>query len=223
MNFRITSTIALLSVSILAGCAAPARVDQMVSTAQPAQRFNQSPLKNNVAVKDVTGGKETNPMWKSNVGSTEFSEALEGSLRLVGLLAPSRQGGLYTLTAHLENLDQPILGFDMTVSASVVYNIVERKTGKSIFSRTIAAPYTATMGDAFNGTTRLKLANEGAVRTNISKLIDELLVLKIDGVSVVPSILGMEEKLKEIKRLKDAGLITNDVYLERQQAILSGG
>jgi len=29
-----------------------------------------------------------------------------------------------------------------------------------------------------------------------------------------------EDKLKELKRLHDAGLISNDVYLERQRAIL---
>lgn len=224
MNSRFLLVPTLIGVLALAGCAAPARVDQMVASVQPSQRVNQSPLKNSVAVADVTGGKETNPMWKSNVGSAEFSEALDGSLRAAGLLAPSRQGGLYTLTAHLENLDQPAFGgFNMTVSAFVRYTVVERKTGKTVFNRTISPPYTATMGDAVLGVTRLKLANEGAVRTNISQLIDELLALKIEGVTVAPSVEAAEEKLKELKRLKDAGLITNDVYLERQKVILNGG
>jgi len=38
-------------------------------------------LKGNVALRDVTGGRETNPMWVGNVGSSEFEGALAGSLR----------------------------------------------------------------------------------------------------------------------------------------------
>lgn len=220
MNTRYIWGPVLVCVFALGGCAAPARIDQMVVTGQPGQRVSQTPLRGNVAVNDVTGGKETNPMWKSSVGSADFTQALEGSLRTVGLLAPNRQSGLYTMTAHLENLDQPNFGFDMTVTASVLYAVVERKSGKEVFHRTIALPYTAKMGDAFAGAERLKLANEGAIRTNITQLIDELFALKIEGVSIgIPSA-SSEEQLKELKRLKDAGLISNDVYLERQKAIL---
>ena len=220
MNTRFNCVLALVCAIMLGGCAAPARVDQMVVSGQPAQRVSQSPLRGNIAVSDVTGGRETNPMWKSNVGSSEFSQALESSLRTVGLLSPTRQSGNYTLTAHLQNVEQPAFGFDMTVTASILYAVVERKTGKTVFNRTIALPYTAKMGDAFAGVERLKLANEGAIRTNITRLIDELFTLKIEGVSVVPPSANTEESLKELKRLKDSGLITNDVYLERQKTIL---
>ena len=220
MNTRFNCVLALVCALMLGGCAAPARVDQMVVSGQPIQRVSQSPLRSNIAVSDVTGGRETNPMWKSNVGSSEFSQALESSLRTVGLLSPTRQSGNYTLTAHLQNVEQPAFGFDMTVTASILYAVVERKTGKTVFNRTIALPYTAKMGDAFAGVERLKLANEGAIRTNITRLIDELFTLKIEGVSVVPPSANTEESLKELKRLKDSGLITNDVYLERQKTIL---
>jgi len=210
----------------LSGCASPARVDQMVTSGQPAQRVAPTALRGNVALNDVTGGKETNPMWVSNVGSSEFSQALEGSLRTVGLLAPNRQAGRFTLTAHLQSLEQPMFGLDMTVTASVNYVVVERATGKEVFQRTIAPPYTAKWGDAFVGVERLKLANEGAIRTNISQLIDELFNLKIEAVAIDTSspktnvTLTSEEQLTELKRLNDAGLITKDVYLERQKAIL---
>lgn len=39
--------------------------------------------------------------------------------------------------------------------------------------------------------------------------------------SQVAAIQTQEEKLKELKRLNDAGLISNEVYLERQKAVLS--
>lgn len=178
------STALLVCFSVyLSGCASPARVESMVVAGQPSQRIAVTPLRDNLAIKDVTGGKETNPMWKSNIGSNEFEQALEGSLKSVGLLAP-RQSGRYMLTAHLENVDQPFMGFSMTVTSSVRYMVTERATGKEILSKTIVSPYTASASDAFVGSERLRLANEGSIRENISRLIDELFNINIQSVSI---------------------------------------
>ncbi|MEW5771269.1 MAG: hypothetical protein AB1831_13010 [Pseudomonadota bacterium] len=183
MKSSITSALLISAAVYLSGCASPARVDSMTVAGKPEQRIAASPLRDNLAIKDVTGGKETNPMWKSNIGSPEFEAALESSLRAVGLLAP-RQGGRYTLTAHMENVDQPFIGLSMTVTASVRYMVVERSTGKEIFNKVISVPYTASVSDAFLGVERLRLANEGAIRENISGLIDELFRMDIKNVSV---------------------------------------
>ena len=171
----------LMSVAtlVLAGCASPARVDQMTATASPQQRVAPTPLRTNVAVRDVTGGKETNPMWMSNVGNSEFEQALEASLRDAGLLAGGKQAGKYTLVAHLESVDQP-----MAVTVSVSYSLIERASGKEVLNRRVSLPYTAGFDAAFAGTERLRIANEGAVRVNITKLIDELFALKIDQVAM---------------------------------------
>lgn len=213
-------------VALLSGCATPARVENMVVSGTPSQRIAETQLRNNIAIRDVTGGKETNPMWKSNVGTNEFSQALEGSLRSVGLLAANRQAGSHELTVHLQDVDQPLFGIDMTVTTKVNYMLSERATNKEIFNRTVAVPYTATFSDAALGVERLKLANEGAIRSNITKLIEELMSLKIDSVSVatIPqskNTKSKEAKLQELKRLKDAGLITDDVYLAQQKDLVS--
>ena len=74
-----------LSMAIqLAGWATAARVDQVTVTAlgiptSPALEV----LHQNVAIKDVTGGQETNPMWTSHVSSTEIEGALEDSSQQV--------------------------------------------------------------------------------------------------------------------------------------------
>jgi hypothetical protein len=178
---------ALVSVALavlLTGCASPARIDQMTATVSPQQRVAPTPLRTNVAVRDVTGGQETNPMWKSNVGNSEFEQALEASLRDAGLLAPGKQAGKYTLVAHLENVDQPMAGFSMTVTVTVSYSLVERATGKEVFRRQVSMPYTASATAAFSGVERIRIANEGAVRANITKLIDELFALKVDQVAM---------------------------------------
>ena len=174
----------LLIATVLSGCASPARVDQMMVAGTPAQRISQTPHKNNIAVKDVTGGKETNPMWVSNVGNSEFEQALEGSLRNAGLLSGGKQLGKYVLVAHLEKVDQPFGGFNMTVTATVNYMLVERATGKEIMNQRISLPFTASMSDALSGVERLRIANEGAVRANLTKLIEEIEMLGVRAVAL---------------------------------------
>lgn len=176
--------VSIVLAGLLSGCAAPARIDQMTANVSAQQRIAPTPLRTNIAVRDVTGGKETNPMWVSNVGNSEFEQALEASLRDAGLLAAGKQAGKYTLIAHLENVDQPMAGFSMTVTATVAYSLVERATGKEVLNRRVSLPYTASMGAAFSGAERLRIANEGAIRVNITKLIDELFTLKIDQVAM---------------------------------------
>ena len=164
------------------GCATPANSVNMVvraGDATTARSATPEALKANIAIRDVTGGKETNPMWVSDVGSSDFERALEDSLRAVGMLAANRQSGRYLLMAHLEKLEQPFMGFDMTVTAAVAYTLIERSTGKTVWQKSIATPYTAKVGDAFVGTERLRLANEGSVRQNITQLIGELQQAKV--------------------------------------------
>jgi hypothetical protein len=174
----------LMSVSLLSGCAAPARTDQMVSSATPSQRIASTAMRNNVAVRDISGGKDTNPMWVSNIGNSEFEQALENSLRDAGLLSAGKQAGKYQLTAHMEKIDQPMFGASMTVTATVNYSLVERATGKEILNRTVNLPYTAAWNSSFIGTERLRLANEGAIRVNIAKIIDEIFALNVGAVAV---------------------------------------
>jgi len=183
LYFRRTLLIGGLAVAALVtGCATPAHSVNMVvraGDATAARSATPEALKANIAIRDVTGGKETNPMWVSNVGSSDFERALEDSLRAVGMLAANRQSGRYQLVAHLEKLEQPFMGFDMTVTATVAYTLIERATGKTAWQKSIATPYTAKVGDAFVGTERLRLANEGSVRQNITQLIGELQQAKV--------------------------------------------
>ena len=72
-----------------------------------------------------------------------------------------------------------VIGLDMTVTATVTYTLVERATGKTAWEKVIVAPYTAKFGDSLLGVERLKLANEGAIRTNISNLLDDLYRLRL--------------------------------------------
>jgi hypothetical protein len=71
------------------------------------------------------------------------------------------------------------MGFDMTVTSTVRYSLIDNQTRKEVYTRVIQVGHTATMSDAFVGSQRLKLANEGSVQANIKSFINDLLLLKL--------------------------------------------
>jgi hypothetical protein len=169
--------LSILLLIALTGCATPAAVEQM-AVYLPVTQSNPA-LKNGIGIFETTGGKETNPMWTSQVSGDAFRRALEQSLENAGMLSKIAAGSKYQLTADLTRLDQPFMGLDMTVTATVRYSLVENASRKEVYSRVIQVGHTATMSDAFAGAQRLRLANEGAVRANIRALINDLIALKL--------------------------------------------
>ncbi len=168
-------------IALLGGCAAGARVENMEVAGQPAQRIAPTPLRQQLAVREVGGANGDNRHWQSSVGNPGFEAALINSLRATGLLAEGGAGQTahYALGAQLVEMDQPFIGFNMTVTAKVGYTITERSSGRILWQRTLTTPYTASFGDSLLGIERLRLANEGAVRANLAQLIDELFRLDV--------------------------------------------
>jgi phage gp29-like protein len=124
------------------------------------------------ATPTVTGGKETNPLWKSNVSNADFAEALKQSLSANTILASD--AARFKLSASLIELKQPFIGASMTVTSKVKYVLTDATDNSVIWAKEITTPYTAKFSDAFVGYKRLQLANEGAIRENIKQLVDDL-------------------------------------------------
>jgi hypothetical protein len=174
---------AAFALALLGGCASGARVENMEVAGLPAQRIAPSPLRQQLAVSAVGGGSDTHPLAKSSVGNAEFESALKNSLRATGLLAEG-PAARYTLSAQLNELEQPTFGFNMTVTAKVSYTVAEQGSGKIIWQQTLTTPYTAAFGDSLLGVERLRLANEGAIRSNLGQLVDALFRLDISPLAV---------------------------------------
>lgn len=177
----LTGAAFLTLASLLGGCASPARGDHMAATATPQQRMVITPLRNNVAVLEVSGGQASNRLWASKVGNQDFSQALALSLNDAGLLAVNAPAARYTLSARMDRLEQPMTGIDLTVTATISYSLVEKASGREVFRRTETVPYTAPFGDTFGAMDRMRLANEGAVKANIATVVEDLLALPVDG------------------------------------------
>jgi hypothetical protein len=172
MAARLKTLFALAALAMLSACATGAKPDAMTVTAQPAERPFPPPLQHAMCVRNITGGEETNPLWVSKVGDSDFRAALNGTLDAAGLSAPSTSCS-YPIDVNLLGLSQPALGLDMTVTSHVNYKVYDR-TGQPLLLATIDAPYTAKMSDSFIGFERLRLANEGSIRVSIQQFLDKV-------------------------------------------------
>lgn len=161
----------LLLLLLVAGCATPADPQRMVAAREADSAAFPQPLRASLCVGDVTGGQATNPLWVSQVGNTEFRQALEASLRDHGLLADG--ACRYTVAANLLGLSQPTFGLDLEVTSHINYTVAA--PGRSPFlAETVSAPFTAGFSDAAIAVVRLKLANEGSIRRNIGQFLQRL-------------------------------------------------
>ena len=165
----------LAAASLLSGCATASKADAMV--AKPVAVTHASSSDISVT---VLGGKDTTKMGASQISDDAFAQALRDSISQSGLFkAVAATGGRYKLSAFIGKVDQPILGFNMTVKMEVSYTLVDTKSGKAVWSKNIASEHTAKATEAFAGVTRLRLANEGAARDNIEQALNEMSALQL--------------------------------------------
>lgn len=166
----------IVALCALTVCACASASDPSLMAAEVTETTTlsaNSVMRDNVSVGTVSGGRETNPLWTSQVSDDAFAEALRQSFAAHAMLATEQ--GDFRLDAELVELSQPLAGFDMTVHAQVQYTLTNVQTGAVVFDQRIAESHTATVGDAFMGVERLRLANEGSIKTNIATLIERLI------------------------------------------------
>ena len=176
MNYVLIAGISLSAMQ-LTGCASNASSELMTYSYKGSQKPANVELVKNINVSQVVGGHETNPLWASKINNENFKVALEQSLKNANLYNEVNKGN-FQLNANLVKLEQPLLGFNLTVTCQVHYKLQNVKSNSIIYDKDITTSYTAKLSDSFVAIERLKMANEGAARANIQKLIDDLYRLK---------------------------------------------
>jgi hypothetical protein len=161
-----------LAALFLGGCATASNSASMAAAPVAAVAKNTGSVSIN-----VTGGSETSSLGASKIGNTEFAEAIKTSITQSGLfakLASVGQADDYRLDVAIVRLDQPMFGFSMTVTIETNWTLTRTSDKSVAWQKAIISTYTAKAGDAFAGTTRLRLANEGAARTNIQDALTQI-------------------------------------------------
>lgn len=173
MNFiRQSLACCLVTASfLLGGCATATKSTDMVATPATAVTKHAGAVTVN-----VTGGSETSPMWKSMVSDTDFADAIRASIKQSGLFAAIGAGTAsdYQLDIQLVRLVQPSFGASFKVTLETSWFLKSSHDQKMIWQKSVTSSHTATMGEAFAGVTRLRLATEGAVRENIKDAIVQM-------------------------------------------------
>ncbi len=160
-------------LAALAACATPAEPLNMIVGREAGVGPFPAAFAEAICVRSVTGGQETNPILMSQVDDRAFRQALESSLRANGLLGVNCR---YQADANLLSLIQPVFGLDLRVTALVNYRL-EDAAGGVLLRETIGSAYTATFSDSAVAIVRLRLANEGAIRTSIADFFARLRAL----------------------------------------------
>lgn len=161
---------------VLAGCATGADPGKMAPTTMQDVAIYPEPFRHGMCVRTVTGGETTNPLWVSKVDNDGFRSALSQSLESAGLGATERSCK-FPVDVNLLGLSQPSFGISMEVISHVNYKVYGA-SGTPVLLETISAPFTATFSDSAIGFVRVKRANEGSIRENISGFLAKVRDIK---------------------------------------------
>jgi hypothetical protein len=155
---------------LLQGCAQNAHPASMIALpASGMDASNPAPANRRISIVDVTGGGGLGWIGESNVPNAALQSALEQSLKTAGYLANDSAHAGIDLTVQLIRLDRPRAPAKiMRVKSVMRYTLVERVTRSTMLADTISTIGHADSGDAFWGTTRVRLAIESAIRMNIT-------------------------------------------------------
>lgn len=164
---------ALAAASLLTACASTdAQPGAMAPTATAPAAGPSDPGYQAVTVGAVTGGRGEVSFWTGpDVSSTEFKTALQTGLQSQGLF--TAETPKYEVQAAVR-LDKPMMGFTLTTSSTVNYTVRSVGDGRVVLQESITAPGSATTGDAFIGSERLRIANERSLKENIGRFVARL-------------------------------------------------
>lgn len=104
------------------------------------------------------------------ISSVDLEAAIETSITQSGVFSKVIQGSGadYRLTVEAD-ATTPVAGFDMTVTVGGTWRLIKVSTNKVIMDEFVTTSHTATIGDAFIGMMRLKLAVAGAAKKFVAE------------------------------------------------------
>lgn len=161
----------------LAGCAAPATKQALIVDDTSFSAENPYSVSVN-----ASGGGETGAMGYTNISNDDLAGAIEDSIVKSGLFSSVVKGNDadYKLSVSLISMSKPMFGLDFKIDMEMAWSLVNTRTGEAVMKESIKSSHTATPGDAFIGTTRVRLAVEGAAQNNIRQGLQKIAELSLN-------------------------------------------
>jgi hypothetical protein len=163
-------------VILLTGCSTPANREAM--TPQNVAISKHHPFSIQV---QTAGGTESDAMQGSSISDADLKAAIEDAITQSKVFKNVIQGanGDYNLSVRVTSLSKPMFGATFTVDIETAWVLTKTSDKSVVLKKAIKSSGTATMGDAFVGVTRLRLAVENAAKENISEGIKALAGLNL--------------------------------------------
>lgn len=163
----LTLAVTVTAAIVLAGCSTPCQPQAMVGQSLPRASTTHDSV--------IVTVDSTVPARNLLVGKN-FSEALVESLHKTDLFKSVENSGnaVFRLETTIEDLAQPAQGFNMTVQLEVDWKLIRISDSHVLWHEKIHSTYTARLGAAFAGWTRMRIATEGAARKNIEEGLEKL-------------------------------------------------
>jgi hypothetical protein len=109
------------------------------------------------------------------IANKDFVSALEQAIRDCRLFARvTRGGGGYALDVRITGYNPPRTGANMTATMTTHWKLTRLSDRSVLFEDFVKQSHTCTIGDAFVGATRWRMANEGVARDTIAEGIRRL-------------------------------------------------
>lgn len=170
-------------LALLCACGTPSEPAQLtLPLADSLQLRGWVPegLRGQVSVAPVNGGAATGRWWGSKIANDAMQAALEDSLRATGMLAQRPAQARYQLQMKLSALEQPWVGLDIKVAATLDWRLVDQRSGETLYERRTRSLHTTEFTQAMlDQNERTRIANEAAVRKAINTVLREMVELRL--------------------------------------------
>lgn len=156
---------------VLVGCSSPPTRDAMTPTGISTSR--QNPYSVHVL---VSGGSETGPVSGSDISDVDLRAAIEAAVtqsKVFSTVVPTANGD-YDLSVRVISLSRPLFGATFTVEMEAAWTLIKVSDRSVKMRKSVKSSGVATVGDAFVGASRIRMAVENAARENIRQGVQAL-------------------------------------------------
>ena len=160
----------ILPLLLLSACTAPLTSQEMSPQFDFYDQLTPTTFEDKISVRNIEVAKGVGGAMP--VTPEEFRAALTASLRQADLYSKEEEAKFF-IDAHVVDMKQPYFGFNMTATTTADYTVYNEKDSV-VFQEQVSVPCTKTMGDAFNGEVRARMASGCSVGENITHLIKVL-------------------------------------------------
>ena len=120
-------------------------------------------------------------MGSSEISNDDLRAAIEKSVTQTALFKEvvSGKSGDYELSVSVAKLTKPMFGAAFTVEIEAGWSLIKTSDKSVAMREVIKSTYTGGAFDSLVGTTRLRMAVEGAARNNIKKGLEAVAALNL--------------------------------------------